>query len=116
MTPALTPQGLIQVVFGRTSAAAATKCPRCDGTGNAETYFRSGVIQACPYCEGEGHALKAARAYTYRVTEPVAVDDIVEVPGNWLHPGPQEATIIALESDYDGPVSPIRRVIARAGQ
>lgn len=105
--------GLVQVVFGRTTPEDATCCPRCKGTRQSETYFTSGIFETCPYCEGAGHTLKGARAYTYRTAEPVALGDIVEVPGNWLSASPQEATVIAFGSDYDGPVSPIRAVIER---
>jgi RecJ-like exonuclease len=111
--PAKSP-GLVQVVYGRTTVHDAISCPRCKGKGQSETYFTSGVYETCPYCEGAGHTLKGTRAYTYRAAEPVALGDIVEVPGNRLNASPQEATVIAFGSDYDGPVSSIRRVVARA--
>lgn len=46
------------------------------------------------------------RGYAYRSTIPnLGLGDIVVVPGNWLHKGNQEATVVSTYSDYDGPTA-----------
>jgi hypothetical protein len=57
--------------------------------------------------------------YTYAWHgEPVAVGDTVLLPENYvtrmkLGPGPFAGTVTALESTYEGPLSPVLRVIHR---
>lgn len=102
----------IQVAYGRVDPAGWLKCPRCEGRGEAETAFQSGVFQVCPYCNGSG-ANPHPRTYTYSTDETVGVGDVVLVPGNWVKSEPQEATVIVLGSDYDGSITPVSRVIER---
>jgi hypothetical protein len=47
--------------------------------------------------------------YTYSTRAEVSVGDIVEVSSG------QEVTVVAIGSDYDGEVDPIKRVIERRG-
>jgi hypothetical protein len=106
---------LIQVIYGRIAPeriADVTACGRCQGKGKAETCWRSGKFEECPVCHGAGHPERLG--YTYSAAEPVGIGDVVIVPGNWLCTDPQEATVVALGSTYDGAVTPIRRILERA--
>lgn len=53
--------------------------------------------------------------YAYRIDEPVSVGDVVLVPGTWLNPHPQEATVVALGSEYAGPTASVVQVLERKG-
>ena len=70
--------------------------------------------QECPGCRGTGRVVP--QGYTYGSDLPLSVGDVVEVPGNWLYSGRQEATVIGLgrSVNYDGPVSGIVRVVEQA--
>ena len=54
------------------------------------------------------------KSYTYYAPDDsVAVGDLVSVPGTWLFNEPQEATVVAIGSDWHGDVSSIIGVIER---
>jgi Ribonuclease G/E len=102
----------IRVCYGTVDVSEYWKCPRCDGTGRAETYFRSGMFGVCPYCSGTGSAARQSN-YTYTSRASVEVGDLVMTPGNWHRKDPQTATVVAIGSDYDGHCSEILRVLER---
>lgn len=55
------------------------------------------------------------QTYTYQAGPVgVAVGDVVMVPATWVNPEPQEATVVALGSSYDGPATQIIRVVESA--
>jgi hypothetical protein len=60
--------------------------------------------------DGPG-ALEARRWYTYDAPDGLQVGQKVELPGSFEHPDKQVGTVMAVESDYDGPVRPIERVL-----
>lgn len=56
------------------------------------------------------------RDYTYLAFGGVGVGDLVEVSPNSYKPTPSIALVVGLGSDYSGPVTPIIRVVRRAGE
>lgn len=61
--------------------------------------------------------LGAPRTYTYEwnwmpgITKPLAVGDKVEIPANQVQEEGASATVVALDSDYNGPMKEIVRKI-----
>lgn len=53
------------------------------------------------------------RGYAYECHEPVQVGDIVQLPGNAVNPEPQEGTVIALDSAYEGDMATVVKVVER---
>lgn len=85
------------------------RCPRCGGSG--DEVIGGGVLKTCAYCGGSGERY---RSYSYESDLPVAVGDVVRVPGNWHKPESQLATVVTLSPElYDGPVSRILEVVER---
>ena len=60
---------------------------------------------------------KPARSYTYNSSEDmdVAIGDIVQVPPTKVSTESQEATVVGLDSDYQGEADWIIGVVERAG-
>jgi hypothetical protein len=58
---------------------------------------------------------KGLRLYTYFTNWDIGVGDIVRVPGNAFNPQAQDATVVRLGSSYDGDVTSVLSVVARAG-
>jgi len=54
--------------------------------------------------------------YTYWSDTDVSVGDIVLVPGTFVHPSPQPATVIGIGSNYAGPLSNVLYVLRRRGE
>ena len=103
----------VTVRYGRlVDLAAALRCRRCEGT----TRERHGVDagKTCPRCEGTG---KRADGWAYRADGlQLAVGDLVEVPPTRRSPDgkAQLATVVALEADFELPMSRVLRIVERA--
>jgi hypothetical protein len=95
-------------------------CPKCrEEEYNKKQKLRqanavSGLVEVsygihCPAKDG-GHG------YAYNTSMSVNVGDIVLVPGTFVHPEPQEATIVSTFSDYRGPCRWITSMLVPASQ
>ena len=63
--------------------------------------------------ESGGQVVQCGRyAYVWHGAKPLAVDDRVLLPGNWLHKDPSEAVVTGFGTDYDGALSAVIRKVA----
>lgn len=92
-----------QIVYYDCDVEIALRCCRCDGAGETEIYFQSGVVETCPRCQGAGLDPRP-RTYVYYVSDDVEVGDKVIVPPTFVSAEPQTATVVLMGGDYDGPI------------
>lgn len=107
----------ITVVYGRrTDIDNALQCGFCHGKGTRDMWIRGkGEKETCMSCSGKGWSYRNGYCYYAPADEPVAPGDIVLVPPSELFPE-REATVVALDSDWNGQTKRILGVIERASE